>query len=76
MLLNNWLKPQDITLAGVAQWIERQPGTRGLANLIPGRARAWVVGQVPSEGVCERQPTDVSLVHRCFFPSLPPFPSL
>ena len=38
------------------------------------RAHAWVVGQVPSKGACERQPQiDVSFSLSFF---LPPFPSL
>ena len=46
--------------------------TKGLPVQFPGTAIAWVAGQVPSKGQCEKQPhTDVSLP---LF--LPPFPSL
>ena len=48
-------KKTQSALAGVAQWIECQPANQRAGGL--GRARAWVVGQVPS-----RQPhIDVSL---------------
>ena len=56
--------------AGVALWTERWHVP------FPVRARAWVVGQVPSWGMCERQPIDVSLVHQCFSPSLSPSSTL
>ena len=42
------------------------------AALIPSQGTCWVAGQVPGFGVCERQPTDVSLTYQCFPPSLPP----
>ena len=49
-------------LAGVAQWIECRLQTKGSLVQFPVRAHAWVVGQVPSRGPCERQPhIDVSL---------------
>ena len=35
----------------------------------PGRARAWVAGQVPSRGACEGQQINVSLAHQCSPPS-------
>ena len=47
-------------LAGVAQWIEHGPA-KWLLVWFPVKAHAWIVGQVPSGGVCERQPhTDIS----------------
>ena len=36
--------------AGVAQWTERQPANHRIAGWFPGRAHAWVEGQVPSRG--------------------------
>ena len=41
---------KELTLAGVAQWIECQPVNQEIAGSIPVRAHAWVVGQVPSWG--------------------------
>ena len=35
---------QDVALAGVAQWIERQPVNQKVTGLIP-RAHAWVSGE-------------------------------
>ena len=40
-----------VVQAGVAQWIECQPANQRVAGSIPGRAHAWVVGQVPSKGL-------------------------
>ena len=39
-----------LALAGVAQWIECGLWTKASPVLFPVRARAWVVGQVPSGG--------------------------
>ena len=39
-----------VTLAGVAQWIERRLRTKGLLVQFLVRAHAWVAGQVPSGG--------------------------
>ena len=39
-----------IGLAGVAQWIEHRLRTKESPVQFPVRARAWVVGQVPSTG--------------------------
>ena len=59
-------------LVGVAQWIEGKQKTKGSLVWFRVRAHAWVVGQGPWSGVCERQPhIDVSL--HLF---LLPFPSL
>ena len=33
-------------------------------------AHAWVAGLVPGQGMCQRQPIDVSLTHLCFSLSL------
>ena len=41
-----------------------------------GRAHAWIVGQIPRWGVCEKQPIDVFLAHQCLSPSLSPLHSL
>ena len=38
----------------------------------PVRAHAWVAGSVPGWGTCKRQLISVSLIHRCFSPSLSP----
>ena len=46
----------DEVPAGAAQWIECQPVNRRVAGSIPIGAHAWVAGQVPSRGQCERQP--------------------
>ena len=49
-------------LAAVAQWIECLPANQRVAGLIPSGAHAWVPGQVPGRGECERQShIDVSL---------------
>ena len=64
-------KGLSLTLAGVAQWIEWWPETKGSLVRFPLRAHAWVAGQVRSMRAHERQPhIDVSLP---LF--LPPFPS-
>ena len=54
----------------MAQWIERQPVNLKVAGLIPSQGICLGYGLGPWLGVCERQPTDVSLAHRCFSPSL------
>ena len=41
------LKRMRFALAGVAQWIECSPRTKGLLVRFPGRAHTWVAGQVP-----------------------------
>ena len=43
-------KNQQRALAGVAQWIECRPVNQRVVGLIPTRAHAWFVGQVPSRG--------------------------
>ena len=60
--------PQPVWLSGlgVIPQSERSP-VRFLA-----RAQAWVLGQVSGLGAHERQPINVSLSHRYFFPSLSP----
>ena len=49
------------------------PYTERLPVRFPVRAHARVAGLVPSRGVHERQPIDVSLSHRYFSSSLPLF---
>ena len=44
-------KDFETALAGVAPWIERQPANQTVTGSFPVRARAWVVGQVPSRGL-------------------------
>ena len=61
----------DSGLAGVAQLVGASCHTpKRLGIGFPVRARAWVSGSIPSQGVYERQPTDVSISHSCFFLSL------
>ena len=55
-------------LAGVAQWIERQPATERSLVLVPVRAHAWVAGQVTGWGH-ERGNRSMFLLHTD--PSLP-----
>ena len=64
-------------LAGVAPWVEHQPacepkdhGFDSQSGHMPG---FWVG---PWLGVRERQAIDIFLTWGCFFPSLPPYPSL
>ena len=56
-----WVDLESIMLSEISQF-DSQSG-----------ARAWLAGSAPGQGECERQPIDVSLSHRCFSPSLPPF---
>ena len=60
------------TLSGMAQFIGHRSAKQKVAGLIPGQVHAWVAGSVPGRDMCERQPTDVSLSHQCFSPSLSP----
>ena len=63
-----WLKIKEGALAGIAQWNGCRLRTKGLPFRFLIREHAWVAGQVPSSGACERQPhIDVSL------PLFPPF---
>ena len=48
-----------------------QQTERSLARFLV-RVYAWVSASVPDQGVLKRQPTDVSLSHRCFSPFLCP----
>ena len=50
------MKKTPSTLAGVTQWIERQPATQRVAVQFPVRVHSWVAGQVPGGGLHERQP--------------------
>ena len=63
-------------LAGLALWIERQPADQKGEGLIPSQGTCLGCGPGPWLGAgCERQPTDVSLTDKYFFPSLiPSFP--
>ena len=57
-------------LAGVPQWLGASLQIKGLPVQFPVRTHAWVAGQVPSRGACERQPhTDVFSLS--ISPSLP-----
>ena len=62
----SWFCPGQHDQLGVFLQSERSP----VWFLV--RAHAWVVGQVPGWGACERQAINVSLSHRCFSPSLSP----
>ena len=57
-----YLHVRTNSLAGVTQWIEHHLQTTGSPVRHPVWVRAWIVGQVPSGGVFERQThIDVSL---------------
>ena len=64
----------DTALTSMAQWVGHHPANQKVAGLIPGQGTCLGCGPGPWIGVCERQPTDVSLTPQCFSPSL--FPSL
>ena len=53
----------NIALAGVAQWTEWWPVNQRSPVRFLVRAHAWVVGQVPDQGVCERQRIDIPQSH-------------
>ena len=61
-------------LTGVAQWVEGHPVNQQAAGSIPSQGTRLGYRPGPQMGACERQPVNVSLAHRCFFPS--PSPSL
>ena len=66
------LKNLGLALAGVAQWIERQPVNQRVTGSIPSQGTCLGCRPGPQWGARERQPhIDVSLP---LF--LPPFPSL
>ena len=65
-LQRSWFCPGQHDQLGVFLQSERSP----VWFLV--RAHAWVVGQVPGWGACERRLIDVSLSHQCFSPSLSP----
>ena len=66
------VKNVEVFLAGVAQWIERQPGNQRVTGSIPSQGKSLGCGPGSQERECKRQPyTDVSL--HLF---LLPFPSL
>ena len=58
-----------LALAGMAQWIERQPVNQKLAGSIPCQGTCLGCGPGPWLGVSRRQPINASLPL-----SLPPFP--
>ena len=62
-----------MALAGVAQWVERQPANRKVAGSIPSQGTSLDYRPGPQLGMCERQLINISLAHRCFSPSLSPF---
>ena len=74
-LFGHWfypLKYELMALAGVVQWIERQPMNQKVAGSIPSLGTCLGCRLGPQLGVCKRQPVDVSLAYRCFFPSFSP----
>ena len=63
-----------LALAGVAQWIERQPANRQVTGSIPSQGTCLGCRPGPQLAECEKQLMSVSLA--CFSPSLsqsPPF---
>ena len=50
MPLNCTLKIVKMTLDGVAQWIEYQPGNQKVTGSRPSQGHAWVASLVPSRG--------------------------
>ena len=63
-------------LIGVAQWAGCLPANQMVASLIPGQGTRMGCGTGPQLGVCRRQPTDVSIAHQHFSPSLPLSPKI
>ena len=59
-------------LAGVTQWIESQPAKQRITGSILSQGTCLGCGPDPWLGPCERQVTYVSLIHRCFSPSVSP----
>ena len=63
------------TPTGVAVWVGCCPVNWKVAGLISSQGTCLVCGPGPQLGACERQLTDVSLVHWCFYlfhsPSFP-----
>ena len=57
-------------MSDVAQWIEHWTENQKVTGSIPDQGTYLVFRPGPQLGVCERQPTDVSLT--CFSPSLSP----
>ena len=62
----SWVEPWPVWLSGLGIIPQsKRPPVR-----FPVRAHAWVAGLEPGRDICERQPSAVSLPHRCFSPSL------
>ena len=59
-------------LACVAQWIECWPANQKVASSIPSQDTCLDCGPGPWLRACKRQLIDVSLIHKCFSPSLSP----
>ena len=62
-------------LAGWLTWLEHCTCTERLQVQFLIRTHTQVVGLIPSQGVCGRQPIDVSFSHQCFSFSLSVSPS-
>ena len=58
-----------VSLAGVAQWIERGLQSKGSQVQFPVRAHAWVAGQVLSGGYVRGNHTLMFLSLSFFLPS-------
>ena len=71
MIYLGFNKP-SFALAGESQWIECGAVNQRVTGSIPSQGTCLGFGPAPWLGVCERQPTDVSLSHQCFSPSLSP----
>ena len=63
-----------MAVAGMDQRIECRPVNWGVAGSLPGWGTCLVCRPSPRLGACERQPTDVSVVHPSFCLFEPPFP--
>ena len=68
------LERRDGALAGVAQWNVHWPANQRVVGLILSQGTCLGCGPGPQLGVCETQPTEVSLTLRCFSPSFSPSP--
>ena len=66
------IKKFKLALADVAQWTERQSANRKGIGSIPTRGTSLGCRPDPQMGAHERQPANVSLIHRCFSPSFSP----
>ena len=73
IVLFNASKTFSWALAGVAQWVDRQPVNERIAGSIPSWGTCLGCGLALNLGAFGRQPIYVPLTHGCFSPSLSPF---